>query len=326
MRQFQFFLFILILGLAGPRAIEALQRFQPDGNFSAREAVMRVTQEQVAGPESATKTPDPYAKLSLRAKSAYVWDVDAHRKLYGQNDELQLPLASVAKIMMALVATESLPPETRVTVTAADVLGEGDTGLSVGEVWTLGRLLEFTLVASSNDGASAIAEATGAHFNGGVSRSAKENKKLFIEKMNERARGIGLTKTFFRNESGLDLSMGKSGAYGSARDMAMLFEYIFRRHPEIFIPTSASELTLRSENNIVHHIINTNKDVEHITGIIGSKTGYTDLAGGNLVVVIDIGVNHPVVIAVLGSTREDRFSDIRKLIVATTEAVTSEHL
>ena len=106
--------------------------------------------------------------------------------------------------------------------------------------------------------------------------------------------------------------------------MAMLFEYVFRKHSEIFTPTTYATLDIRSENNTVHHVTNTNQGVEHISGIIGSKTGYTDLAGGNLVVVVDIGINHPVAIAVLGSTREDRFSDVKQLIAATTAFVTEK--
>ena len=55
--------------------------------------------------------------------------------------------------------------------------------------------------------------------------------------------------------------------------------------------------------------------------MIGSKTGYTALAGGNLVVVVDIGVDHPVVIAVLGSTYDGRFSDVEDLINATVSEI-----
>ena len=96
----------------------------------------------------------------------------------------------------------------------------------------------------------------------------------------------------------------------------MLFAYVLNKHPELFTSTTYAKLDIRSSSNIIHHVANTNAGVEHINGIIGSKTGYTDLAGGNLVVVVDIGIDHPIVIAVLGSTRDERFTDVEKLISA----------
>ncbi len=59
---------------------------------------------------------------------------------------------------------------------------------------------------------------------------------------------------------------------------------------------------------------NTNEVVQNIDGLIASKTGYTDLSGGNLVVAFDAGLNHPIIVTVLGSSQEGRFSDTLKLI------------
>lgn len=321
--QLQLFLVALILGFfLGPRVIEALQRLEPNEERLTITDEMRGNIRATPTSRSAV-TEDPYKKLALHAKSAYVWDVSTRRKLYSLNGEARLPLASVAKVMTALVATESLSPEEKIIITTQDILEEGDTGLIAGEVWTSANLLQFTLVASSNDGASALARASGAYLESATSTTVAENKKIFIKKMNERARTLGLSQTSFQNESGLDLPGGMSGAYGSARDMAMLFEYVFRKHPEIFTSTASAELDFRSEAGIVHHVLNTNRDVESISGIIGSKTGYTDLAGGNLVVLVDVGVNHPVAISVLGGTLGDRERDVKQLIAATVETITN---
>lgn len=316
----QLFLAVLILGfLTGPHVIKALERL----SFPS----VTIAETQTAAVVSATNTPqmvvkNPFENIELYATSAYVWDINARQKLYSINGDASLPLASVTKIMTALVATESFPSQTKITITPFDMLVEGDTGLNVGETWTLDKLVQFSLVASSNDGASAIAATLGGFMNAPTSTDWVLNKTRFVEKMNEKARAIRLTQTTFQNESGLDGEGGVSGAYGSARDMAMLFEYVFRKHPEIFSATAYPELELRSEDNIMHRVANTNQDVTHIPGIIGSKTGYTDLAGGNLVIIVDIGIDHPVVIAVLGSTRDGRFSDILQLITATIKAIT----
>jgi D-alanyl-D-alanine carboxypeptidase len=140
--------------------------------------------------------------------------------------------------------------------------------------------------------------------------------------MNNKARAIGLTQTKFLNESGLDLESYQSGASGSARDMARLFEYVYRRHPTLLSATAKGDLTITSDSNITHHVMNTDAMVNDIPGIIASKTGFTDLAGGNLVVILDIGIDHPVAISVLGSTKESRFSDMQKLIDATVSTIT----
>jgi D-alanyl-D-alanine carboxypeptidase len=62
---------------------------------------------------------------------------------------------------------------------------------------------------------------------------------------------------------------------------------------------------------------NTNVVIDKIPNLIASKTGYTDLAGGNLVIAFDAGLNHPIIISVLGSTEKGRFSDVLQLVQAT---------
>jgi D-alanyl-D-alanine carboxypeptidase len=97
----------------------------------------------------------------------------------------------------------------------------------------------------------------------------------------------------------------------------MLFEYILKKHPELFTSTTYAKLNAVSRDNITHRVANTNAGVEHVTGLIASKTGYTDIAGGNLVLIVDIGIDHPVAIAILGSTRDGRFTDAAALMKAT---------
>ncbi len=310
--------------LTGPRILTALEKIVPASGISNNAQASDIV--ALGGqPVSKAEHPsdDPYERLQLDARSVYVWDSQTGKKLYGKNEYEVLPLASVTKMMMALVAVELLPPNTEISIAPVDLLEEGDTGLLVGEKWALSDLLRFTLVASSNDGASAIASVAGAALMGDASSTDPfANKRLFIKRMNEKAESIGLLNTKFSNESGLDIDSVTAGAYGSARDMARLFEYISRKHPELFTATTYSKIDVRSDSNVVHHVPNTNAGVEEVTGLIGSKTGYTDLAGGNLVVVVDIGVSHPVVIAVLGSTRDGRFTDVNKLIDATVEKIT----
>ena len=73
---------------------------------------------------------------------------------------------------------------------------------------------------------------------------------------------------------------------------------------------------MRSLNEKIVGIPNTNQSIEELFGAEGSKTGFTDIAGGNLGVIVDITVGHPVVLVVLGSSREGRFKDIATLYTA----------
>jgi len=134
----------------------------------------------------------------------------------------------------------------------------------------------------------------------------------FIDMMNKKAKEIGMKQTYFLNESGLDASENFAGSYGSAKDMALLFAYVLRSNHLLLEATSYEALDISSfEEN--HSASNTNKSIDNISGVIASKTGFTDLAGGNLVVVFDVGPLRPIIVSVLGSTAEGRFFDVEKL-------------
>ena len=258
------------------------------------------------------KEENPFKNISLEAKSAYVWDAEENKPLFSLNEQTQLPLASVTKLMTALLVSDMVPEGTIITIKPEDLLIEGDSGLKNGERWTLSNALDFTLVSSSNDGAHALASVIG------FIRAREEGKteeEIFIEEMNKKAKELGLTQTFFLSESGLDLTEWMSGSYGSAKDMAMLMENIVETKPNLLEATKYSDLNIKSKDYI-HSVENTNPFVETIPGIIGSKTGFTDLAGGNLVVAFDVGIGHPIVVSVLGSSWEGRFEDVRKLVEA----------
>ena len=85
-------------------------------------------------------------------------------------------------------------------------------------------------------------------------------------------------------------------------------DYLVKKHPSLLEVTRYDSLKINSRN-----FKNTNKLIEHLPGIIGSKTGFSDLARGNLAVVFDMGLEHPVIIVALGSSEEGRFEDIEKL-------------
>lgn len=262
--------------------------------------------------KTAVKT-DPFMGMEIEAKSAIVWDAKEDKILFAKNEDTQLPLASLAKIMTARVALKGGMDVAIITKEA--IQEEGDSGLLVGEKWQTSSLAKLTLVSSSNDGASSLALAWA-----GVAQS--QNKTIsFVDAMNEEAKSLELAQTYFLNETGLDLSPSLSGAYGSAKDTAKLFYSTVAMRPDVFEATSQNDFKTASIENKIHKFKNTNSNVEKITGIIASKTGFTNLADGNLAILIDIGINHPIAIVVLGSSENGRFTDTEKLVTATIQAV-----
>jgi len=267
-----------------------------------------------SSPHSNTVHADPFAELDLSATSVYVYDIRKQEVLYEKNADTPLPLASVTKVMTGLLVSEIVPRNSVVSISRSALTPEGDSGFAVGEEWEVDQLRNFTLMTSSNDGAHALAS-VGAAFSSGSNEVSQ-----FVDRMNTRAKQLGLQQTYYVNPSGLDESKGIPGGYGSARDMAHLFSYIFEHKPQVLAATAAEQKTFTSTDKI-YTGENTNRYVEYLPGVIASKTGFTDLAGGNLVIAFDAGLNRPIVISVLGSGRETRFSDVEKLVHASIAAI-----
>ncbi|KKW20796.1 MAG: hypothetical protein A2W52_02830 [Candidatus Taylorbacteria bacterium RIFCSPHIGHO2_02_49_25] len=261
---------------------------------------------------------NPYQAIELAARAAYVFDARAGKTLFAKNETEPLALASITKIMTAAVALSLIPETTYITIAPQAIKEEGDSGLVVGERWLLRDLLKFMLLESSNDAAAAVSSAIGEML-AVRALSDEDHRRLFIEKMNEEAARLGLSSTRFFNESGLDIDETHPGAVSSGKETARLLAYALLQFPAVFAETRWSELEFGNENGGRYSAQNTNKEVDTLPLLIASKTGYTDLAGGNLVIAFDAGFNYPIVISVLGSTIDERFNDVRKLVWATLE-------
>ncbi len=277
-------------------------------------------------PEGIVEKPqDPFQEIFIEAKAALVFDVTKNKIMYGKNAEAQLPLASLAKLMTALIAEETLLSDEAVVLGKEAINEEGDNGLLVGEEWQKDDLIKLMLLASSNDGAHALARAVEAfRAEGSSTDGATPQFVPFSEMMNIRTQELGLTQTYFLNAAGLDVHKQESGAYGSARDIAILLSYILKNAPQILDATQYNEQIFTSLGGVTHILKNTNERVSRIGGIVASKTGFTDLAGGNLAIIFEAGPMYPVAIVVLGSTPEGRFTDAEALISATLQKLNQE--
>lgn len=262
----------------------------------------------------APSTPNSFRELTLTARSAVVYDIDAKRVLYARDADRVLPLASLTKLMTALLAVEGKGATSTVRIAPAALSAEGDFGLVAGERWALDDLVSFTMLTSSNDGALALALATDADGSGAAGGD-KDDPAGFVARMNERAARLGFKDMRFLNPTGLDEGTS-SGGMGTADEVARLIAYLWEREPRAVAHTTERSRVFASLEGTVHMAQNTNEHTDAFPGLYAGKTGYTDLAGGNLAVVYDAGLNHPMAVVVLGSTREERFTDVRTIVDA----------
>jgi len=224
--------------------------------------------------------------LSLKSAAVLVLDQSGQRVLYAKNVETVVPIASLTKLMTALVVLESaLPLEERIAISAEDVddIKRTRSRLKLGTVLPRGDLLKLALMASENRAAAALARA----YPGGT--------PAFVAAMNQKAVVLGMPRTRFVDGTGLS-----SGNVSTAQDLAWLAAAAYRQ-PLIREYTTESSYTVELANGRQLHYSNSNRLVRNTGWDIGlSKTGYLNEAGRCLVMQAKIATR-PVIIVLLDS-------------------------
>ena len=278
------------------------------GTHAAPQAVTATSSPTAATlPAAVAEAPkDPFDGLNLVGQAAIVVDLSNGQTLYSQNADTPLPLASLTKLITFYEAQRVLTPQSLVTISSTSLAQDGDYGFALGETFTYQDLARLALTDSSNDAAEAIAEA-----------AATATGQTIPAYMASAVQAAGLSHTTATNATGLDISTTQAGSYGTARDVVKVAQEFLAAAPVISNATTKSSVTIYSTAGVPHSLPNTNPDVSSLSGLLLSKTGYTDLAGGNLAVIFDAGIDHPVAVVVLGSTHDARFTDVEKLMHAT---------
>lgn len=259
--------------------------------------------ENYESPTSAA--PSAFADIFLEAKAAIVYDLATGETLYEKNADAQLPLASLTKLLTVYAALAKLSPDTPITIPSSAASVEGPHTFNVGQTFSLFDLARLTLTASLNDGAVAIASVT----------AERENRSQ-TEMLAGAAAALNLSQTYAVNGSGLDVNTAVSGGYGSARDLARLAGAIVEKAPAIAEATTQSFAKAVSVGGTLFSVKNTDPIIGAVQRLLFSKTGYTDLAGGNLALIFDAGINHPIAVVILGSSVKERFTDGIALVAA----------
>ncbi len=266
-----------------------------------------ITHQKIETANSSIFNKSAFNNIKIKGKAYVVYDIVAKEVISEKNGNVVLPIASITKVMTSVSARMHNDGNKNIKILSSSIDGAYDLGLKKDQVWTLNELLKYTLIFSSNDGAQAIADVLG-------------GRNFFVSQMNSDALSLGLP-LHFTHPAGLDVD-GKIGGEGSALSVAKLVMIAHKLFPEIFDVTTKTRASMNSSSGRISGIPNTNQHVYSFRGIQLSKTGFTDDAGGNLVIIVDISIGHPVAIVVLGSTREERFSDVDILYKALQKSIT----
>lgn len=208
--------------------------------------------------------------LEVNAKSAVLMDVATGTVLYEKNAHEALAPASVTKVMTMLLIMEAIDSgalryEDTVTASeAAAAKGGSQIFLKAGEQMSVTEMLKSIAVSSANDCACAMAE----HLAG--------SESAFVDRMNARARELGMNDTNFVNCTGLDDGPDASRHRTSAYDIALMSRELLRCHPDI---THFTTIWMDTVRNGTFGLSNTNKLVRFYPGATGLKTGFTSGAG-----------------------------------------------
>lgn len=242
-------------------------------------------------PEPVTEEPP-----ELSARTWILYDADSDVVLAAQDPDVERAMASVTKIMTALVAIENAGLDEQVRISGrAAAIGEAEIGLIPGEVWTVRDLLAAVMVRSANDAAVALAE----HVGGSV--------KGFAAMMNDKAAELGLEHSNFVNPHGLD----DPDHYASSADLVVMAEAALE-HPYLAQLARTKLVTFQpTPEGVKREAEATNKLLGVYPGIVGLKTGFTSRAALVLVGVTEADGRN-LISVVMGSRRH--FDDTRELV------------
>jgi D-alanyl-D-alanine carboxypeptidase len=234
----------------------------------------------------------------IEAKGVLVIETHSNEVLYSKNVWETLPIASLTKLMTALVVKERLNLEQEIVVGPIIRRVSGsEMGLVEGEKITVMNLLKGLLISSGNDAAMVLSEV--------VAGSPEQ----FVVLMNERTAGLGLELTRFEDPAGIS-----EGNVSSAFEIAHLAKYVFK-DPLLQSIMREKEITVSSvDGNIQHKLTNTDRllGTDIADRIIAGKTGTTPSAGQCLISFVSHESGRTTMSVLLGS--KDRYSEMKNMI------------
>lgn len=228
------------------------------------------------------------------AQAVLAQDLTTGQILFQKNIHQRLSPASTTKIMTALVALDYYKSADILTVKPESLVEGSTMGLKLGEQLSFRSLLYGMMLNSGNDAAFTLA----ANYPGGVGG--------FVDKMNQKANELNLHDTNFQNPAGFDSPLNYSSAY----DLAIIAKQA-QENSQLARIVSTKETSVESWDKTQEHLLKNLNKLLSEDGVIGIKTGYTDIAGENLVGLVDRN-GKKILTVVLSSS--DRFGETKSLM------------
>lgn len=247
----------------------------------------------LAAPASEQTERHEFPDLGISARSVLARDLGSGATLYEKDPEVTLPIASLTKLATALVVERLVGLEDVIEIKAEDTkVPPYRAALAVGEHFKVRDLVKAMLISSANDAALALSRHAGAG-----------DTAFFVREMNRQAEALGMIHTAFTNPVGFD----DEGHYSSAADLSLLVRE-FLEHKELLAITGLKQAVITSvPARKKHYVLTTNKLMLEDSAITGLKTGYTEEAKGNLIILSD-----SYYLIILGS--DDREGEAKKIM------------
>lgn len=264
--------------------------FKPKASVKKNKSVSITTKPLILGTSRDKNLPE------FLADSVAAVDLTTGRTLITKNETKRRQIASLTKVMTAIVTLEHSDLNNLITINEkAPKIGEQMMGLTAGEKLTVKELLYGLLLHSANDAAEALAYGL-----------TDGDRQLFINWMNEKVRDLKLSDTYFANPTGLDETNGQS-TYSTAYDLLIITKYALENFPVFreIVKTQSIEFP-QNYRRKAYYIENQINLTNGIPGVAGVKAGYTEEAGYCLITLAKRD-GHEVLGVLLGSldTRKD---------------------
>lgn len=256
-------------------------------------SLQSVAQEPI---EITTPFPKEWTEpIPLTAKAALLLDVDSMGLVFQKNVNTPYPMASLTKMMTALIILENHSLNEKITIPAISEYIEGSSmKLKPGDVLTVKDLLRGLMISSGNDAATVLA----------IYHS--QTVFAFVEEMNARAKQLSLFQTHFQNPHGLDAPEH----YTSARDLTIIGKMLLQ-YPVLRDIVNTTTVDIESQIGEKYELVNTNLLLDSPFPVYGLKTGTTENAGECLFLLTRVNGKEYFVV-LLGSI--DRYLDAKTIL------------
>lgn len=231
---------------------------------------------------------------------------------YARSADEQVKIASITKVMTAILAVENCKMDEKITVSnAAATVGNSTAGLLEGDELTVEQALRGLMIPSGNDAAIALAE----HVGKKLDPKTKDAVATFVKAMNEQAKKLGCTGTLFENPHGLDFDEWAGDMHSTAHDVALMMQEAMKDDTirEVMASKDSWIEVTGADGSDHSHSMETHNVLLDQDGNIGGKTGTTDDAGYCFASAYNRDGDEIYTVVLNSSTTDQRFADTATL-------------